>query len=388
VIVVLGEVAKVGTGQSAPQDPSVFTSDGIPFIRAGSLEKLIRGESENTLEKIEPENAKKYRLKLYPKDTIVFAKSGMSATLGRVYQLKTPCYVVSHLATLEPNSQLDAAYLLRWLEANPPSRLINNDAYPSIKTSVISSIEIPLPPLPEQKRIAAILDKADSLRRKNQQAIQLANKFLRAVFLDMFGDPVTNPKGWDKLTLSEVIKEGTLITYGIVQAGPEHENGVPYIRTGDFKNGVLAKSGYAKTDPAIAERFTRSRVNTGDLVYCIRASIGSVDIVPKFLDGSNLTQGTAKISPGNNIKSEFLVELMRTKGFKSWVDTYSKGATFKEITLEKLREAPVIVPPLEIQNKFICIRRKVLDSIKHNQNNIAELPLFESISQKAFAGKL
>ena len=59
------------------------------------------------------------------------------------------------------------------------------------------SLEIPLPPLPEQKRIAAILDKADQLRQKRQQAIDLADEFLRSVFLDMFGDPVTNPKGWE-----------------------------------------------------------------------------------------------------------------------------------------------------------------------------------------------
>src|SRR5690554_3795215 len=61
----------------------------------------------------------------------------------------------------------------------------------------VRNIEIPLPPLPEQKRIAAILDKADAIRRKRQQAIQLADDFLRAVFRDMFGDPVTNPKAWE-----------------------------------------------------------------------------------------------------------------------------------------------------------------------------------------------
>lgn len=64
--------------------------------------------------------------------------------------------------------------------------------------------EIPLPPLPEQKRIAAILDKADAIRRKRQQAIQLADDFLRAVFLDMFGDPVTNPKGWPLKRFGEI----------------------------------------------------------------------------------------------------------------------------------------------------------------------------------------
>lgn len=68
----------------------------------------------------------------------------------------------------------------------------------------VERIKIPLPPLTEQKRIAAILDKADAIRRKRQQAIQLADDFLRAVFLDMFGDPVTNPKGWKSMPLGRV----------------------------------------------------------------------------------------------------------------------------------------------------------------------------------------
>ena len=73
--------------------------------------------------------------------------------------------------------------------------------------------EIPLPPLPEQKRIAAILDKADQLRQKRQQAIGLADEFLRSVFLDMFGDPVTNPKGWE-VTYGKCQTDGSEAKYG------------------------------------------------------------------------------------------------------------------------------------------------------------------------------
>jgi type I restriction enzyme S subunit len=296
-------------------------------------------------------------------------------------------WVNNHAHVLKPKDGLDLKFLCRVLENYDVTPFIKGATRAKLTKGDASTIPIPFPPLTEQKRIAAILDKADSLRRKNQQAIQLADQFLRAVFLDMFGDPVTNPKRWKEMTLSDAVKDGTIITYGIVQAGAEVENGVPYIRTGDFKNGCLVKSGYARTHSDIAAKFERSKVSTGDLVYCIRASIGSVDIVPKFLDGANLTQGTAKISPGNNIKAEFLVEFLRTKGFRDWIDRYSKGATFKEITLERLRAAPVLVPPLHIQEKFIAIRNKTLHAIQ-TKTNMTEIPLFESLSQKAFAGEL
>ncbi|MBT7444973.1 MAG: restriction endonuclease subunit S, partial [Methylococcales bacterium] len=95
------------------------------------------------------------------------------------------------------STTLDAKYLFYWVQ----TKLFISDMiskatganYPAVSDRIICGSKIPLPPLPEQKRIAAILDKADAIRRKRQQAIELADQFLRSVFLDMFGDPVTNP---------------------------------------------------------------------------------------------------------------------------------------------------------------------------------------------------
>lgn len=294
--------------------------------------------------------------------------------------------------------KLDSTYLFYWVQTvafiSDMMSKATGANYPAVSDKTIKESKIPLPypddpekSLKEQKRIAAILDKADGIRRKRQQAIQLADDFLRSVFLDMFGDPVTNPKGWEVKPLSDVVKKDSVITYGIVQAGEYVESGVPYIRTGDFKFGRLAKSGYARTHPDIAAKFERSKVSTGDLVYCIRASIGAVDIVPEYLDGANLTQGTAKISCGQNVTAEFLVELLRSKGFKFWIDRYSKGATFKEITLGKLRESPVVVPPIKLQNEFSLIRKKILNELKGKMFS-GEQPVFEALSQKAFKGEL
>ncbi|POC15472.1 type I restriction endonuclease subunit R, partial [Vibrio vulnificus] len=75
---------------------------------------------------------------------------------------------------------------------------------PIVNKTTFSELEIPLPPLEEQKRIAAILDKADAIRQKRKQAIALADEFLRSVFLEMFGDPVSNPKGWEEPILSDI----------------------------------------------------------------------------------------------------------------------------------------------------------------------------------------
>ena len=97
----LGNIAKISAGQGAPQKESDFSDTGIPFIRAGHLEELLNGKNENELPKINNEVAKKYKLKVYSSGTVVFAKSGMSATKSRIYKLKSDCHVVNHLAILE-----------------------------------------------------------------------------------------------------------------------------------------------------------------------------------------------------------------------------------------------------------------------------------------------
>ena len=129
----LADIAEVAAGGGAPQDADDFTSHGTPFIRAGSLNSLVHGASESSLEHLSSQIARQYGLKKFPPDTIVFAKSGMSATIGRVYRLRGEAYVVNHLAALVPNHRVDSRFLEHSLRVYSPTRLIQDAAYPSIR---------------------------------------------------------------------------------------------------------------------------------------------------------------------------------------------------------------------------------------------------------------
>lgn len=130
------------------------------------------------------------------------------ATVGRMALLGIDAATNQAVCNVVPDaSKADTKYVYYALLSKVPDFLRSaiGGAQPNISQGLIRSTEIPLPPLPEQKRIAAILDKADAIRRKRQQAIQLADDFLRAVFLDMFGDPVTNPKGFPVGTIRDLV---------------------------------------------------------------------------------------------------------------------------------------------------------------------------------------
>lgn len=200
----LGSVVDVSAGQPAPK-ANEFAEEGKPFIRAGSLENLLNSGSLSDCEKIPEATAERKRLRLYPKDTIVFAKSGMSATLSRVYRLSEPAYVVSHLAALVPTGRYDPSFLTYWLRKNPPSHLIKDLAYPSIRVGEIQDVQVPAFSLDEQRYVAEILDRADGIHGKREQALAMTDKLLRSAFLEMFGDPVLNTKELPTIALGELI---------------------------------------------------------------------------------------------------------------------------------------------------------------------------------------
>lgn len=234
-----------------------------------------------------------------------------------------------------------------------------------------------------------MLDKAEALRAKRRAALTKLDTLAQSIFLDIFGDPETNPKEWPAFELQDVVKTGTIVTYGIVQAGEEYADGIPYIRTGDIANGEIIESGLRRTDPKIAAKFARSRVETGDIVMSIRATVGTTAVVTRSIHGANLTQGTARIAPGTKTNSAYLNNFIQSKSTQTWIAQQVKGATFREITLSRLREMPVLLPPLPLQQAF-ARRIEAIEGLKERHRaSLAKFDaLFASLQHRAFRGEL
>ena len=392
-LVSLSKVCDITAGQSAPQDSDAFGPEGHPFIRAGSLDALTNGGSENDCEHLTEEKAQQYRMRLFPKDTIVFAKSGMSAKIGRVYRLKTPAYIVSHLAAVTPGEDVDPSYLQRWFERNPPSRLIPNEAYPSIRMSEIGDLKIELPKKSDQKRNADILDKADAIRRKRKQAIHLADEFLRSVFLDMFGDPITNRKKWP-------IQKGRDV-FGVLQYGTSSKSEViqstesmPVLRIPNVVNGDVSLEGmkYGKFTSAEEERL---QLQCGDLLF-VRTN-GNPDYIArcaifqlkgKYAFASYLIRGRIADEAGFN--PEFIHALVSSSSYRKFLirETRTTAGNFN-ISAEGIRNLPFIQPPFELQNGYLTIRQRVYAMHKrYGESSAIADNSFQSLSQRAFRGDL
>ena len=169
---------------------------------------------------------------------------------------------------------------------------------------------------------------------------------------------------WEVKMLRDLVDED--ITYGIVQAGPHIENGVPYIRTGDMANDVIDVKTLLRTSIQIAESYKRSTVRCRDIVFALRATVGKVLPVTKELDGANLTQGTAKISPKESIDSNFFLWVMRSSKVQDEIRIDLKGTTFMEITLGNLRKITLALPKKKPEQTVIGEKLEKLDCLRRS----------------------
>jgi len=160
------------------------------------------------------------------------------------------------------------------------------------------------------------------------------------------------PERWKKISLADVVSQK--ISYGIVQAGPHVNGGVPYIKSSDVRDDISLAS-LQRTSAEIHKKYIRSSVHPGDIVFSLRGNIGATCIVPSEISEANLTQGTARISCSQKVYPNFLIQELRTSSCIQQALNLSKGSTFKEVSLESLRTLKVIIPPLPEQKKIAAI---------------------------------
>jgi len=383
------DFAKVGAGQGAPQKETDFSSKGIPFIRAGSIEELLNGGDEMNLPKVNSEIAKQYRLKLYQPNTIVFAKSGMSAMKGRIYKLKNPCYVVNHLATLELNENALPDYVVYALRKFSPVRLINDISYPSLKQSKIETYEIPFPSLATQTHIAQILSKAETLIEQRKQSIALLDEFLKSTYLEMFGDPVRNEKKWEKKKLKDVCKK---IQDGTHFSPPITKTGIPYITAKHVRENVIDFWGnpWFISKEHHDEIYKRCNPVKGDVIYIKDGATTGYAAINKYDFEFSMLSSIALLKVNDKIvSSEFLCAWLNNPSAKKSILTKMAGGAIKRLTLTKINELPILVPPLPLQTQFSQIVTQTEQLKEQYKSSLQELEnLYGALSQQAFKGEL
>lgn len=298
-------------------------------------------------------------------DTDAVILSAIGANCGRCFLATGDWTTLANVQAIIPDPSLADARFLHYRVNRDDYWPRSGSAQPFIKPSDMKACWIALPAKPEQSCIARVLDALDTAIHQTEAIIAKLKQVKQGLLHDLLTRGIDAngelrppqsqaprlykpsplgwiPKEWDVRPLSDYTSAD--ITYGIVQAGPHVEGGVPYIRTGDMSGERLLADGLLRTSRRIADAYRRSEVRSGDIVIAIRATVGKVLPVPIELDGSNLTQGTARIAPNTRTDPIFLLWAIRHRRTQQSILAEIKGTTFAEITLHDLRKVPVAAP--------------------------------------------
>ncbi|MFD2158331.1 restriction endonuclease subunit S [Rubritalea tangerina] len=346
-----------------------------------------------------PSSVVKNKNKYLKSEDILVSSANSWNLVGKccwVPELEYDAVAGGFISILRGKDSVDSRFLYHWFNSprtqttvrsfgNQTTNISNLDHKRTLK------LEIPLPPLAEQKRISAILDAADALRQQRRKSIDLLDQLIQSTFLHLFGDPVTNPKGWEHCSLKEygVFKNG--LNFGKGESGYNLYS----IGVGDFKNhtnisGVTALSEISLNKPPSDDYL----LENGDLLL-VRSN-GNKALVGRCL---SVTPDTHKVSysgfciryriESHELTSSYLVHLFRCKSFREYMLSGGRGANIQNINQQILNSLDIPLPPLALQQEFANTVEKIEAQKSRYRTQLAELDtLFLSLQSRAFKGEL
>ncbi|OGF25048.1 hypothetical protein A2303_05495 [Candidatus Falkowbacteria bacterium RIFOXYB2_FULL_47_14] len=382
----IGNIAKIFNGYAFKSNE--YSDDGFQVIRITNVQNGYISNDNRKYIKLNNKLLEKFILN---DGDILISLTGNVGRVGRIKKENLPAVLNQRVGKVIIKSKdVFPDYLFHFLKSGiVESKLIRKAkgiAQKNIGSVDIEDIEIPLPPLEDQKRIVKILDKADALRQKRKQAIGLLDDYLKSVFLKMFGDPVKNEKGWGFQKLNDLCDVGSSKRVFVDELT---ENGIPFYRgteIGMLSCGEVIKPKLFITNKHYQELKKHTGVPAvGDLLMpsiCPDGRIWSVDTeLPFYFKDGRVLWIHVKVKSLNNIYLKYTLK----EKFKNNYKSIASGTTFAELKIFALKGLSIMLPPVELQNKFAEIVEKSEKIAQSMLAQSAELETqFQVLMQKTF----
>jgi len=311
------------------------------------------------------------------------------ATTGQVGYLKIEASANQSVTGILPSKEHHPRYLYYYLRTL--KRKIQSDAFggaqPHINQQYVKDIKIPLPSLDNQVRIAGILSRAEGLIEKRKKSVRLLDEFLKSTFLEMFGDPVRNEKGWEK---EELIRFGKISTGNTPpRKNPENYSSkyIEWVKTDNILSDRIYVSIATEYLSAVGVEKGRIIDNGALLVACIAVSIDSIGRSALTNRTIAFNQQINAIQPNKEVNSQFLYVLFKIS--KKYIQSHAAKGMKKILSKGDFVKIKMIKPPVSLQNEFASIVDKI-EAIKNKYLvSLEELErLYGSLSQRGFKGEL
>lgn len=390
----LGELVEIKGGGTPSRKIPAYWNGGIPWATVKDFNSI---SLKSTIENISSDGLDNSATNFMEAGMIIIP-TRMAVGKAAINSIGMAINQDLKALQIKDSNKVDRDYLFRTILNNSEylENRSNGATVKGITLDVLKGMEIPLPPLEEQKRIAAILDKADALRRKRQQAIDLTDQLLRSVFLDMFGDPVTNPNGWDEVPLAKLCSVP-------LQNGAYYPNEA-YTNNGNSGTCMIHMSdafyGFAKVETAkrveIPEKdIKKYGLQKNDLLVARRSLTleGSAKPcrIPNLLEPVIYESSLIRIRPNlSKILPEYLYYFLSDiRARQKYINKFVTSSTISGINQSNLAKVLVLVPDIDKQKKLVDFIKKCESKIVNQKESELYIDsLLSSITQRAFRGEL
>ena len=371
----LGEVADIIMGQSPPSDTYNEKQDGLPFFQ-GKAEFSVRF----------PE-VRKYcskPVRIAEQNNILMS---VRAPVGSLNIADKKCCIGRGLCVIKSSNRINYLFLYHFLKSieRSISEKGEGSTFTAINKKTVERIEIPVPPLPIQQKIVSILERAENLKQNREQANEEGNKISQSVFYKMFGDPIKNEKKYiiDKLNNICDVRDGT-------HDSPKYKTeGFPLVTSKNVKDGYIDFSTANLISKDDLDKINkRSAADDGDIIMPMIGTIGNPIIIKKDREFGIKNVALIKFNK-SRISNIYIKCLLSGSYFDYIAGGSSRGGTQKFIALKDIRNIPIPLPPISLQNQFASIVEKI-ETVKQKQSKATSeiSTLFDALMQKAFKEEL
>jgi len=403
-VVKLGEVADISSGGNAPQGDKYFNGDK-PFVRVSHIDN--QNYSVNKYDLINDNAINDYRLKLFPKDTIIFPKSGATVYLEKRAMLPIDAYVVSHLCTVISNKEEAIQHFLFYVLISLKLAKEKADGYPTLNISEVKRIPIPLPPLPEQQKIAAVLSAVQEAKEKTQAVIDATKALKKSMMKHLFTYGPVSPEETENVPLKDTEIGKVPEDWEVVKLGEiaDFKNGVNFSANQKGKQGVLTidvlnmycediylrLSNLYRVNKKIEEDYLLKK---GDILF-VRSSlkregVGWASLFKPFNEPVTFCGFIIRARlNNNNIQPEFVTNYMRSDIARNNLIASSGKVAITNINQGMLGNIFLPLPPLPVQQKIASILSAIDAKIEAEENKKQALEeLFKTLLNNLMTAKI
>lgn len=380
----LGDCAEIISGATPKTSIGEFWDGDVYWATPKDLSDLDGHVIASTPRTITAAGLRSCGASVLPSGSVLFSSR---APIGLVAVNTVPMATNQGFKSFIPRSDLlDSGYLAHWLRTNRKllESLGNGATFKEVSKAVVSRVEIPLPPVPEQRRIAEVLDRADELRTKRREALGLLRDLTQSIFLEMFGDPdVSRPDLVPLETLCSRITDGTH------QSPKWAENGVPFLFISNILSGEIDFDTAKHVSPSThADLTRRCPIERGDVLYSTVGSYG-IPAVVRTDQPFAFQRHLAHLKPRKSVEPDFLAAMLATRGLRRQADRAVRGVAQPTINLADVRKFRVVAASVAEQQRFVEVATRVRAQRGTSTTALSGMQRFvSSLQQRAFAGEL